>query len=222
MGFAKDELNNIPTEIKKNIARTGGKKINVNLVDFEYYNSEAVGIQQQLIATEQMIIDGIFTLFDPLVIKKGYVNGGLEIEYDIYVQFSWSNTPEFAWVDTLALAWQNIVVPYGDATGKITRYPANDPLHPQERILIAHEEIEGDYWEVDVFTGGDGDTQRGYGLQTVRVNKYYEGFTGVLETAYAHMFIPSFVVPEISYGNITFDLSSLFGEEWNIRYNFTY
>lgn len=213
MGFSEEEINYMDKDIKINIASNGGKKLKLNKI------STINNISEDTIEILR-VDDDIFTLYDPIVIKKGEVNGGLEIEYDIYAQFKWRDTPEFAFTDTLALAWQEIVIPYGDATGQIKRTPASIPWTYEVRELIATEKIEGNYWEVDVFTGGGGDIQDGWGLQTVRVNKNHEGTTGVLEIGYAHKYTPGFVEPTISYASITFNLFS--GKEYNDRYNFTY
>ncbi|WP_128894500.1 hypothetical protein [Longirhabdus pacifica] len=230
MGFEKKEIEVMSTQLKADIAKRGGKKVELTKISSEIatydefgrkmdYNS-TLSSTPSVFNTSSSSSSDNFTLW-AYVSKNEDESNSSENSYSVWVYYKWSSTPLNYYTDKLALAWQNKATPYGDPGGfgaKGTKF--GDQLIDVENwdLPVDKEQMQGNSWKVDV-KGSLVLEQWGQGYQEIRVPTEYEDTTGSIQVGYGHKILPGSVSVTIGYASISFGSGTI---SYNDVYNFTY
>ncbi|WP_128894501.1 hypothetical protein [Longirhabdus pacifica] len=232
MGFEKKEIEVMSTQLKADIAKKGGKKVELSKTSSEVvtydqfgrkmdYNSSLSSTPSVFNSSSSSSSD-IFSLW-AYVSKNEDESNSSENSYSVWVYYKWSESPFNFYTDKLAVAWQSKAGPYGDPSGfGNTQLVLDCCEHPPESwdLPVDKQELEGTSWKVDVKAGGPDVEQWGQGYMEIRVPTKYEGTTGALEVGYAHRLGPGSITVTLNYGDVSF--TPVLTEVYEDRYNFTY
>jgi hypothetical protein len=202
MGFNQAEIATIPFEMKQDIASNGGVKKEVIHTESEVVKTDEFGNQNTLNTLYQ---DNDFSL-------TGYAlktaSNTKENEYDIYVNYNWKSEPFFFWTDVVAISWQSQGSPISGTSNSrhtVVNWIANKwtTTHVNNN-LNSSSNLNGTAWDVDIIaTWERKGSQYGYGKQTIRVPKSYEGTTGAFQVGYSHTHTPGNI--SVSIGPVGID-----------------
>ncbi|BFH17393.1 hypothetical protein WJ0W_002189 [Paenibacillus melissococcoides] len=216
MGFNDNEVEKLPLEMKQDIVSKGGVKKEVIKTDSKVIHKDQNGNE---LTVTPFYSDSMFELTGYAVKTASYTT---ENEYDIYVNYTWKKQPLAVFTDTVAISWQSQGTPIaGTAYSRHTLACYHGGAHTTHLTneMNNSSNLSGTGWDVDLIYLSDDDWQYGYGKQTIRVGKSYEGTTGAFQVGYAHRNLPGTV--SISFGPASIDFGG-FSEEVFDRYNFTY
>lgn len=195
-GFSETELEEMPEEMKEDILKSGGTKVETHTFE-PMHIKKIVGKGK-----EARKWKGHST-----VVFIGLTNKSREYAYHIYNYYKWIDFPSFAFRDILVISWEKPFSPVG-----------NDSIH---RIGEYGGSVKGSENETFVYTKwnfdlkGNYKKQGGYAKQYLRIPKDQKGKRRNIGAGYYHSLTPLGTQVTVSaIGMISWTIPSLLGEKW--------
>ncbi|MBS4031984.1 MAG: hypothetical protein KGZ63_11280 [Clostridiales bacterium] len=210
MGFNELDLKEMPDDIAISIIKNGGKKVELNLLDFHVSSnlpendSSDVGIYN--------VTTPIFTQWSVYI---DIVNNGTSYYYDFYSKYEWTNYTNTYYKDITAMAWENDYTVHAGVGGYVAKYY----LVPNWYDVWKYVDLSSVYGTSMTFDMKYAQKQYGYIRERIFIPISRGGSQGVFAWRYGHSALPG--TPSASIGPLSISFSGLSGTEWSGRYGFT-
>lgn len=242
MNFTEQEINNMGSDLKESLSKSGGTKVNTTTKLNQYFNSldgnkylvtdenkneieylrQRDAMQLSTVLNKEVkinslssmgsISDGIFSA-KGFVSYQGKTSNSKEYEYRYHDSFRWSRSPQYAYNDKLAHAWQTHSTSVSSEAS--IRYDLNGAY---QYLSVTPEGVYGSSAKVNFTSNFIGELS-GYLVNVVRIPVSNQGTTGRFVAKYAHPW--TILSPSISAGPVSIDFSTYIGDEWSWENTFT-
>ncbi|NOU88661.1 hypothetical protein GC102_23330 [Paenibacillus sp. LMG 31460] len=237
MGFSKEDIDKMSSEIKNDITSAGGKKISVEKTnekeiytdidgnEFDVTDENRNTIMQKIendkekfkkrenksvsVAAMGSASEGIWTGWSWLVFR-GTV--GLEYEYSYYTEYKWDGNPNLAFQDTVAQSWQSHTTTIGRAGTAYHEYKLGGIQSNSMEFL--NTSVYGSEAKFDIYTNYNLSKQYGFVREDVRIPTSNATLSGVWAAGYAHPYSSGIIRAIFGFASITWDASWGMKKSW--------
>ncbi|MEH7460241.1 hypothetical protein V7183_24480 [Bacillus sp. JJ1127] len=209
MGFTSSDLSKMSDALKKEIAQTGGKKVNLIPIDRNETKSKSQ-IRYSVNQPESVVENGLtFNLF---AVYEG--TDGSNNLYRIYSNGYWNQIPYLKTNDTIGIFWDSKVTPIKNAnSARQTWFNPDD----NEAYLTANESSPyGTQWKIPF---KEGTSMFGaYTNQKVKVPTQYNGTDIEVGAGFMHPYSKQQENIPFKFGSGTVDFNNVKGYGYTLKY----